>query len=71
MAREEIAEAQSVLREFGYDVHDHCRRAADALIRVGFFEEAGEVSRASQALLDVLSEIYGGDFLLTGRDVDD
>ena len=56
-----------MLREFGYDVHDHCRRAVDVLIRIGLLEEAEKTVAASRNLIDLLRQINGKDFLLTGQ----
>lgn len=68
MSQDELAQAQSVLREFGYDVQEHCRIASDVLIRLGLHSEAADTISASRALLDVLRQVSGKDFLLTGQD---
>lgn len=44
------------------------RVAADVLIRLGLHNEAAETISASRALLDVLRQVSGRDFLLTGQD---
>jgi hypothetical protein len=67
MAAEDIVQAQAVIREFGYDVQDHCHKAANALIGLGMLEEAERTIGASRVLLDILQEISGKDFLLMGR----
>lgn len=67
MAAEDIVQAQDVIREFGYDVQEHCQKAANALIGLGMLEEAERTIGASRVLLDLLRDISGKDFLLTGR----
>ena len=67
---DEITLAQNVLREFGYDVQENCRTAADALIGVGLLGEAARIIDASQNLLTLLREVSGKDFLLTDADTD-
>jgi hypothetical protein len=67
MDPDELARAQSILREFSYDVHDHCRKASDTLIGIGLLPEAAETIAASQTLLDILRRVSGKDFLLTGQ----
>jgi len=67
MHHDELAQAQSVIREFGYDVQEHCRAASDVLIRLGLHGEAAETISASRALLDVLRQVSGKDFLLIGQ----
>jgi hypothetical protein len=68
MSAEDITLAQSVIREFGYDVQEHCHKSADVLIGLGMLEEAERTIGASRVLLDLLREISGKDFLLTGKD---
>lgn len=68
LSQDELAQAQSVIREFGYDVQEHCRVAADVLIRLGLHSEAADTINASRALLDILREVSGKDFLLSGVD---
>jgi hypothetical protein len=67
MATDDIIRAQAVIREFGYDIQDYCHKSAEALLGLGMLEEAERTISASRELLDLLREISGKDFLLTGR----
>lgn len=68
MTADEITQAQAVLREFGYDVHEHCRKTSRVLIDMGLLAEAVDTISASRELLDILKCINGKDFLLTGQE---
>ncbi len=66
-SKAEIIEVQEVVREFGWEIHGRCRFAADALMSLGMYEEAASIIRKSGELIELLRNISGNDFLVTGN----
>lgn len=63
MTPDEITQAQAAVREFGYDVHEHCLNTSARLLGLGMYQEAAEVAESSRVLIDLLKAISGKDFL--------